>query len=302
MMSTAVLALTSCGGDLAGDADQAAGSAPSSVPASSSASEEPTAEEAPAPTGQSTETAAEPSGELQTEGDPADVPELAELEEAMWETAAAQQSVTVTMEMPAGAAGLTPLHRDLEDDSTVEILVSGELAGADMRYSTFGYEVLIYGDLVYQSVDDVVDSTFVTGPNAEDFDVDAEEVRRALSDQGSWISLPAAQYADAVETPETVIDRLRQEYESRGGAADFDAGQAQTRDDVEVWVYTSEQSEIVITADHDEPLLREVNTVEDDHEIHGTFTEWNSVELPAEPEGDQIISSDQLQSIVAEFL
>ncbi|WP_150462104.1 hypothetical protein [Nesterenkonia ebinurensis] len=265
----------------------------------------------------------EPDDEAPAAGD---APGLADIEDELWENSVAQDSVTITADVPAELFDLEGLENgeaeDLteedgeEDDpgdeepagETVQVTVGGDMQGNGSVWELQGLsEYLLYdsGETVYQSVVSFIAEYRALQPD-DAAGPDADELEAALQDEGTWIDMTLS-FGGEIETPEQFIEDFRSEMLASAGVdslADLEIqGEADNRDGQEVWVYREEDGEeyveFVVLADEDSPLLHTISMDAEGIQMDISFTDWNESEDLAEdePEEDETITDEELNSI-----
>ncbi|GFZ76311.1 hypothetical protein [Nesterenkonia alkaliphila] len=255
-----------------------------------------------------------------------DAPELADIEEELWENSASQDSVTITADVPAELFGLEDLENAEEEDLTAEeteesdpeaeqpvgepiqITVGGDMAGDGSVWELEGLsEYLLYdnGETVYQSVASFIAEYRALQPD-DAAGPDADELETALQDEGTWIDMTLTRGGE-IETPQQFVEDLRSEMLGTAGLNSLGElgiqGEAENRDGQEVWVYLQQDGEefveFVILADADQPLLHSISMDVDEVQMEISFTDWNESEDLAEeePEEDETITDEELNSI-----
>lgn len=238
--------------------------------------------------------------------------ELEEIQDRIWDSSTTQESVSISGEVSASLVGWDTLEDGEDPDSdaagaqNIDISVAGDAAGEGSAYQRGEvFEYLIFGDDIYQSVDSVVAEYELSQPPEGTDPPPSQEVRRAFEAEGSWANVgPAAR--DYVETPADVVVTLR---EGVLDAAEVDSlaelgleGDSDTRDGNRVWVYRMDQGEefieVVVNADENEPLLRQLSFSSGSNRVDLDFNEWNAAEAPQEPEAEEVIEPDEVQVIL----
>lgn len=295
-----LLALTACGGDedASADAEQADTEQPDTetesgdeIEAADEATEEPTEEEGP------------------------DAPDIAEIEDAMWDSSLNQESVTISAEMPMdsvaaaseGTEGTEGSEDSEEAAGTIQLGISGDMEGDGYAYTineSLG-DFRVFLDQSLQSIDSVIEE--YEEVQGEEQGPSPEELREQLEPEGEWVDITSL--APALETPREFIENFRSSMLSSAGVEDLSEWDAETETDThegqDVWVYSSENDgatvEFVVLADEDEPLLMQVNSEAEGQETVVTFSDWNEVDEVERPEGDVIISEEDFL-VIAESI
>lgn len=282
LLGIALLALTACGGD-------------------EEASEE-TPEAEQADTGDDTGAATEPTDDP-TEDETPDAPDIAEIEEAMWEASLGQETVTISAEVPTDSVGAASEDADAAS-GTMQIGISGDMEGDGYTYTineTLG-DYLVFIDQSFQSVNSVVEE--YEEVQVEGQGPTPDELREELEPEGEWVDMTSL--GVQLETPRQFIENFRSGLLSSAGLEDLSEWDADAETDThegeDVWVYSSENEgatvELLVLADEDEPLLMQVNSEAEGQATVVTFSDWNEVEDVERPEDDAVISEDDLLSLV----
>lgn len=263
----------------------------------------------------------EDTGGEQPAEDTRDVPELAEIEEDIWESSTSQSSVSITGELSAALLGWDAMddsaEADQDEDSEeddgdsedeaemLDIAVAGDLEGDGSVYQIGDvFDYVIFDDDVYQSVDSIVAEYELTQP--EDAETpESEEVRDAFESEGSWANWGEAG-REYVETPEEFIRNFEEGFLETSGMdslADAElSAEVDTQDGENVWVYSHEEGEdffeLVVLADDSEPLLVGLNYDIEGNQLSLDFQDWNETDEPDEPEDDEVIEQEDAEEIV----
>lgn len=240
------------------------------------------------------------------------VPQLAEIEGHIWDVATSQDSVSISGEVSASVVGWDHLESDENSDQhadgaeRVDITAGGHSEGEGSVYQVGDvFDYVIFGDDIYQSVDSVVAEYELSQP-PEGTDVPAsEDVREAFEAEGSWANVgPVGR--DYVETPADLIANFDDELRSVADVGSLSeaglTGESSTVDGEHVWVYRSDQAEwfieLVVAADEEEPLLRQISYDLDGDWADVDFRDWNEAEAPQEPAVEEVIEPDEVQDIL----
>ncbi|NDK31091.1 hypothetical protein [Nesterenkonia haasae] len=271
----------------------------------------------------------EPDPDEDEDAEAGDAPDLADIEDSVWEASSSQESVTITSEVPASMLGMDEVtHQDeiddlteddeeasegeaeevAEEEETLQVVVAGDMTGDGSVWQLEDLvDYLLYdgGDSIYQTVDSFIEEYREFQPD-EAAGPDPEDLREALEPEGSWVDVTTT-LGGQIETPQQYVENFRTEMLASAGmdslAESGITGETDTRDGEDVWVYREEMEdefiEFVITADEDEPLLSEISMDSEGAEISISFTEWNESDDVAEdePAEDEIITEDELESI-----
>lgn len=264
---------------------------------------------------------AEEEGDEQPAESTRDVPDIGEIEEDMWESSTSQQSVTISGELsaallewdaPESQVEADPDDEDPDEDDAdadeeemLEVTVAGDLEGEGSIYRIGDVlDYVIFGDDVYQTVDSLVAEYEITQPEEAEVP-EADEVREAFEEQGSWANWGQTG-REYVETPEEFIRNFQEGFLAESGMESLSEielnGEVDTQDGENVWVYRTEQEEdfleLVVLAEESEPLLMGVNYEIEGDEVRFSFSEWNDAEEPEEPEDDETIDPEETEEIL----
>lgn len=263
----------------------------------------------------------EDTGDEQPAEDTRDVPELAEIEEDIWESSTSQSSVSITGELSAALLGWDAMddsaEADQDEDSEeddgdsedqsemLDIAVAGDLEGDGSVYQIGDvFDYVIFDDDVYQSVDSIVAEYELAQPEEAETP-ESEEVRDAFEPEGSWANWGEAG-REYVETPEEFIRNFEEGFLETSGMdslADAElSAEVDTQDGENVWVYSHEEGEdffeLVVLADDSEPLLVGLNYDIEGNQLSLDFQDWNETDEPDEPEDDEVIEQEDAEEIV----
>ncbi|WP_120006410.1 hypothetical protein [Nesterenkonia muleiensis] len=262
--------------------------------------------------------------------DPDEVPALADIEDSLWENSRSQDSVTVLSDVPAAVLGVQESDGedalgDLEDEGddaeaepdedaaeeapeNIDVIIGGDMLGDGSVWRVEGLmDYLLYdtGETIYQTVGSFVEEYREFQPD-EAAGPSADELEAELASAGSWVDVTST-LVDQVETPERYIEHIETEVLAAAGIELFSeigfSGEAESRDGEDVWVYLHEEDgesiELVVLADREEPLIRELSMEFEDAQLSITFADWNESEGLAEEEPDEedVISEEELDAI-----
>lgn len=239
--------------------------------------------------------------------DAADEPvALADIEEAMWDSMQASESVTVTIDLPAmdeeTRAAQTEVMMEMFGADFEQMSLHGAMdssaTAVSMGLSGSGEEVMrIFGDTVYMSVDFMIANaaaqmSLTEVGEEEETNDSASELRAEYADM--WIDMPFESAGAEGQTPADLIAELRAGWEAEGEGEDDEPvsgpmdrtnlpeeGQPEERDGVAVWVFASEENdvELVVEADEEAPRILWAS----DGEVGMSFTDWDASADPVEP-------------------
>ncbi|GAA4836909.1 hypothetical protein GCM10023354_16340 [Garicola koreensis] len=310
LFSVALLGLTACG---FADEQTPEDSAPEETAPEETAPEE-TAPEETAEDGAAQDGASQESTDSEeASGDSAaQAPQLAEIEEEVWDASASQDSVNISGEMAAALFGWDSLSAEEDPDEqaeaaeNVEVTIAGDSAGDGSIYQVGDvFDYVIFGDDIYQSVDSVVAEYELSQPPEGTEAPTTAEVRQAFEAEGSWANVgPAGR--DYVETPADFVTNFHEGFLATSGLDSLsDAGlegASDTRDGQDVWVYRTDQGEdfieLVVNADESQPLLRKLSYDMGGNEFDVDFSDWNEAEAPQEPAAEEVIEPDEVRVIL----
>lgn len=282
--------------------------------------------------------AGDQGGDLDDEDDEladAEVPALEEIEDDVWDASLGQESVTLRStqdQMVGGSEELEDLDDidDIDDDTSalsavspqddepqgddhdgddgeIELVYTGEMTGegsameftlGDVDGTEFHGEYLSFGDTVYQSTEGFITDLLIGAP--EDVEVpEREEIDDAF--ELDWVDHSGFE-TTLNHTAEQYLEEIRDSLDLLIGEdelADLDAeGSEGTHEGEDVWIYETDDVEIIVLADEEEPLLLHVDVDRDDVEASIELTEWNESEDPEEPDSDDVYSAEEAMEIV----
>lgn len=316
LFGVAVLALTAC---TSGEDGPATGEGPTGDPGQEDLDPEGAEDQGDTP------------GEIAD--DPDEVPELADIEDSLWENSRSQDSVTVISDIPAAVLGVQEADgedalNDLEEEGegtegaeaepdedaaeeateNIEVIIGGDMLGDGSVWRVEGLmDYLLYdtGETIYQTVESFVEEYREFQPD-EAAGPSADELEAELESAGSWVDVTST-LVDQVETPERYIEHIETEVLAAAGIELFSeigfSGEAESRDGDDVWVYLHEEDsafiELVVLADREEPLISELSMEFEDVQLSITFADWNESEGLAqeEPDEEDVISEQELDAI-----
>lgn len=250
------------------------------------------------------------SDEIAENQDDQEVADLAEIEDDIWESSMDQSSVSINMvaglERGHQLFGYAPEFFEGEGESFV-LSVTGELEGESSAVLDYtpDFEVLSFGDDAYQSVDAFVFDYQAQVPPEVEPEVDAEELRAALSAEGEWIDVSGAE-PSVPRTPAAVLEMLRAEITETlevDSLAELELETSlDTREGQNVWVYSNEEVELAVLADQESPQLIGLVLPGEDADLEVTVTDWEEAGTPEQPEDDTVIQDEQLQQILNDLV
>lgn len=203
-------------------------------------------------------------------------------------------SVDILGEVEAGDADLDELFDGIDEDTSGQLQISGELDGSqsEMRFSAGGSSFTqraLEGEEYFRGEDFAALLVSELDEDVADL-VDEEFVAETVADQ--WVQFDDAQ-DPSVFSAEDFITTWQQELE--GEEVSAMEAETETRDDRSVWVYTADggDSEFVVAAE-DEPYLLSIR----DGDSHYQFSDWNDSPAPEVPE--EVITLDEIFDAIAE--
>lgn len=308
LFGVALLALTACGSADEEMPEETAQETAQDETAQNGAAEEDTdSEEETGPQDEAADETQQGSGD-----DDAQAPQLAEIEDEVWDASASQDSVNISGEMAAALFGWDSLSAEEEPDEqaegaeNVDVTIAGDSEGQGSIYQVGDvFDYVIFGDDIYQSVDSVVAEYELSQPPEGTEAPTSAEVRQAFEAEGSWANVgPTGR--DYVETPADFVTNFHEGFLATSGLDSLsDAGlegASDTRDGQNVWVYRTDQGEdfieLVVNADESQPLLRKLSYDMGGNEFDVDFSDWNESEAPQEPAEEEVIDPDEVGVIL----
>lgn len=241
------------------------------------------------PVGTSGETAAADTAET---GQP---PSFGDIREDVFTAMLEAESVTISGEVEAGEADLDELYDTIDADTTGEISISGALDGTDSEMSFTAGDASVTQRAV-EGAEYFLGEDFAALLLSELDEEVAEEISQDFVEDlvgDQWVQFE--EEGGSVFSAEEFITTWQQELDD--DEIDAMEAEAETREDQEVWVYTTAdgETEYIVSA-QDEPYLLGIN----DSEAQYTFTEWNDSPAPDAPEPDEYITLDEIFEAIAE--
>lgn len=243
----------------------------------------------------------------------AEVPEFEDLAEDMFDAMEAQDNVTV---VGSGAIwddefeDLTDEDiEDVEQRFTVRGAMDGETSHMEMEYGSETMSILVAEGEAFMSGEFVAD---IFRSEAEEYGeedlVDWDALNADL--EGTWVDMTGGMGAGDAEEFSVgfLLEEMREGYEE--GTSDSDdifgdmgnapEGEADERDGEDVWVYAEDDTEVVVRADEEEPLLLAVTAPDEDgNDAEMTFEDWNESEVEA-PDTSDVLSESDFEEIMIE--
>lgn len=234
-------------------------------------------------------------------------PLLSEIDELMWDTMLAEESVTIN-------ADIEMLNEGQSDEMFSEVF-GGESMGATIYGPLDGSATAVgFGDTdllrafgneeAYMSGDGLL-ALFGSQGLGEEEQEQLDAVAEEFAD--TWIDM-SEDFADEgeefkiSEIFETIQDGWNGEDDDTpiDRAEISDEGTHEVRDDIDVWVYAgeSEGQELVLVADHDAPKFYEIS----DGDNSMKFSDWSETASPERPEEANIITQDEAQQLIMEAI
>lgn len=203
-------------------------------------------------------------------------------------------SVDILGEVEAGDAELDELFDGIDEDTSGQLQISGELDGSqsEMRFSAGGSSFTqraVEGEEYFRGEDFAALLVSELDNDVADL-VDEEFIAEVVADQ--WVQFDDAQ-DPSVFSAEDFITTWQQELEGEE-VSEMEA-EPETRGDQSVWVYTADggDSEFVVAAEG-EPYLLSIR----DGDSHYQFSDWNDSPAPEVPE--DVITLDEIFDAIAE--
>lgn len=203
-------------------------------------------------------------------------------------------SVDILGEVEAGDAELDELFDGIDEDTSGQLQISGELDGSqsEMRFSAGGSSFTqraVEGEEYFRGEDFAALLVSELDDDVADL-VDEEFIAEVVADQ--WAQFDDAQ-DPSVFSAEDFITTWQQELEGEE-VSEMEA-EPETRGDQSVWVYTADggDSEFVVAAEG-EPYLLSIR----DGDSHYQFSDWNDSPAPEVPE--DVITLDEIFDAIAE--
>lgn len=203
-------------------------------------------------------------------------------------------SVDILGEVEAGDAELDELFDGIDEDTSGQLQISGELDGSqsEMRFSAGGSSFTqraVEGEEYFRGEDFAALLVSELDDDVADL-VDEEFIAEVVADQ--WVQFDDAQ-DPSVFSAEDFITTWQQELEGEE-VSEMEAA-PETRGDQSVWVYTADggDSEFVVAAEG-EPYLLSIR----DGDSHYQFSDWNDSPAPEVPE--DVITLDEIFDAIAE--
>ncbi len=238
------------------------------------------------------------------EDEPQGPPTLSDIDDAMWDAMESADSVTVEGDMGEIGEG-EDFQEFLGDSGTLS--VSGAMDGSFTVISGDGEPLMMMiGDEAF--VDGAITASLAAAPMGDAIDMD--QLEQEL--EGKWLDLSSEMGSDdEIDLGEMIADG-RETWEEGADEDDSDGdenpfnsssleeeGTEEERDGESVWAYSDDEgNELAVRADEDAPYAVEVTN-------DGTtarFTEWNEVEEPERPAGDDVLDQQDLESLLMDLM
>lgn len=255
-----------------------------------------------------------------------EAPDLAEVEERIWESALEQDSVEIRVtheeapeELEEAIGQQPPGDQDDQDqedqdqetedpdsgaEHAIELIYTGDLAGegssASYRLEPLGLEgtFLSFGEELFQDREGFVGDYALERPEESDTP-EPEDLDQAMergwidhSEMEPMLNVTAGQYVE--ETRGDLDSVLGVEELSELGAE----GEPGTHEGEDVWVYESEEVELIILADEEDPLPLLFDIRIEGAEFQVEFLDWNASEEPERPDEQDVYSLEEIQDLV----
>lgn len=243
----------------------------------------------------------------------AEVPDFEDIADDVFDAMEAQDNVTIVGEGAIWEDEVDDLTEDGDADAEQSFTVRGDIGGEDSEV-----DMLMGGESMnIISVDGqvFVPSTLVSlALHAEaeaygeedlvDWDALNSDLEGTWMD-GSTVYLTGGFTADDMEemSVSTILEEFREGFEDEtdedddedglGSFGEAPEGELDERDGQEVWVYSEDDTEVVVAADEEEPLLLTVESVDQDgNDVLLTFDDWNETEVEAPEDGNVLDDTD----------
>lgn len=226
-----------------------------------------------------------------------EAPELAEIEDHLWETMLAAESVTISGTSPLGDSQLddyfSEVLDDVDEDTLAELSVAGQMdGGASESRIRIGEDldltVITVEDRTYLKGEDFAHITALSSSHENAAFVDQDVIDEVLA--GRWIDLGAAEEMASL-SPESLLEQWR---DTLFEDVEEITGETDRRDDQEVWVYTSpDGAATYVVSAEDEPHLLSV----EDRETSLSLTDWDETEPVDAPE-DTLTMDEVTQALI----
>ncbi len=241
-------------------------------------------------------------------------PALEDVEEQIWESALEQDSVELRVtheETPEDLQESIDADPEIDtgdfesgSDYAIELTYAGDLSGegssAFYSMESLGLEgtYLSFGEEIFQDREGFINDYALERPEEsetpepEDLDEAMEREWVDHSEMEPMLNITAEQY----------LEETRDDLEATLGVeelSELDAeGEPGTHEGEDVWVYESEDAELIVLADEQEPLplLLEIRLEGAESQIE--FLDWNGSEEPERPEEEDVYSFEEIQDLV----
>lgn len=230
-----------------------------------------------------------------------DAPKLSEIDDLLWETMQAEDSVTLSTDMENLLGDDEALGEMFGEDSSLNIY--GALDGSATAVSVGDSDLIrAFGqDSAYLSGEGMF---AMFGGEGMGLDETQQEQLDAMSAEfaDTWIDFSSQMNGSEDEfNIGSLLDNIQEGWTGGDDSEDTpvdrdeisDEGAHEVRDDVDVWVYSGEEEgqELVLFADHEAPKFYELS--DDDQTMR--FSDWGSTESPEQPAEENIISEEDAQ-------
>lgn len=234
-------------------------------------------------------------------------PALSEIDELMWETMQAQDSVTISADIEQLAEAEDDMFGEMLAGDDTNMQLYGALDGSAIGMS-FGDSdlVRVFGhEEAYLSGEAFFDLMGSAGAGLDGTDDDATSELFA----DTWIDFSSEISGEDNEFDLGGALGELQDGWNEGEANDdtpvardelSDDGTHEVREEQDVWVYagSEEGQELVLEANHDAPKIVALS----DGDTTMTFSEWNATESPQRPEESQIIDQDEFEQRIMQAI
>lgn len=243
------------------------------------------------------------------------VPALEDIEDDIFDAMLNAENVTMTGEGDALDEDFGDFtDGDDEDDEDFDpqdavFTLAGNIDGSvsQMQFSFGGQEMefLQTEDQIFLTGETTV--FFLEQEMPQDFlsEIDMDAVESELS--GTWVDM--TDDMGGIEDDfrlDTILSDMREEFQDPDDdslfpwtSSDYPEGTAEERDGQEVWVYEQDGHEVVVAADQEDPYVLTVDGEDEDgNPVLITFSDWNETDIPETPEGDEVLTPADFESIL----
>lgn len=254
------------------------------------------------------------NGDEATDGEAEDeVPVFEDIADDIFDAMEAQDNVTIVGEGAIWEDEVDDLTEDGDADAEQSFTVRGDIGGEDsevdmlmggesMNIISVDGQVFVPSTLVSLSLH--AEAEAYGEEDLVDWDALNSDLEGTWMD-GSTMYLTGGFTADDMEemSVSTILEEFREGFEDEtdedddedglGSFGEAPEGELDERDGQEVWVYSEDDTEVVVAADEEEPLLLTVESVDEDgNDVLLTFDDWNETEVEAPEDGDVLDETD----------